>query len=133
MKKEQPTKEDYDSDILDLQRKILKGVQIKNVKYLEILSGQDRIEFLRYCSEMVGSKWFPLIFPELFFAQLLASANAENYDEVCFHRATINGIKLVKDFFEKYERQYKEEFEKEESKHDPNKAFESVSSEQFYK
>ena len=34
MKKEQPTKEDYQSDILDLQRKILKGVQIKNVKYL---------------------------------------------------------------------------------------------------
>lgn len=109
-KKEQPSKEDYQSDIVDLQRKILKGVQLRDIKFLDTLTGQDRLEFLTYCSLVAENPWFHQLFPTLFFDQLLAASNSGNFDEVSFHRSTTNGIQLVKELFEKYSRQYTTEY-----------------------
>jgi hypothetical protein len=130
MAKPKPTKEDYQRDVLDLSRKILEGVQLRDITWVESLEGQDRINFLVFCTNIVSNPFFEKVFAMLYFPQVEASAlRAENYDIVSFHRATANGISLTREFFMKYDRQYKEEFEKDPEKfateEDANKAFTS--------
>lgn len=127
-KKSEPlTKEEYQSTVLDLFRKILEGVQLEDVDFGDRLKGQDRINFLSYCSGVVNSPWFDLIFAALYTPQIMAAAKqAENYDIVVFHRATANGISLLKEFFQKYNTVYVTEFQSPAPGHDPHAAFSPV-------
>jgi len=118
---------DYKSDILDLQRKILDGVQLKDIDWADKLKGQERINFLKFCAQVVDNQYFEQIISMMYFPQIMAAANrAENYEIVSFHRATANGISLVKEFFQKYARQYEIELEGREEKFDKSKAFEPL-------
>lgn len=120
-------KQDYQDDSLDLFRKILNGVQLSDIKSFDELSGQDRVDFLRYASTVVSSPWFEKVFSSLYFPHIMhAATQAENYDVVTFNRATGNGVKLVQEFFSKYNRKYINEFESEVEKPDGNKSFNSV-------
>lgn len=130
-RKELSTKEEYQSDVLDLTRKILSGVQLKELSWADNLKGQDRIEFLRFCSVVADNPIFEHVFSMLYFPHIEEAAlRADNYDIVSFHRATANGVSLTREFFLKYARQYKEEFEKHPEKFaegEESKAFSGVS------
>jgi len=129
-KKELSTKEEFQSDVLDLTRKILSGVQLKEIDWADSLKGQARIDFLKYCSIVASHPVFEQIFSMLFYPHIEEAAiRAENYDIVSFHRATANGVSLVREFFVKYSKTYTEEFEKDPEKFDPQKAFEPVADE----
>lgn len=133
-KKDQPDKEDYQSEVLDIQRKVLKGVVLKDINWPDKLKGQDRVDFLRFCSETVSNQFFDQIFSCLYFPQVMYAANmAENYDVVSFNRATANGISLAKEFFQKYARQFEIEFGNKPETESPHAAFESVTEENFLK
>lgn len=127
-------KEKHQSAILDLFRKAIEGVQLDGIK-TEQLEGEQRLEFLKYCSEVASSPYFEQVMKELFVPQIMAAANtAENYDIVTFHRATANGISLVREFFQKQNRRYHEEFEPEENKgFDKTKPFDTSEADQFFK
>lgn len=129
--KEKFDKEKHQSAVLDLFRKAVEGVQLEDVAALEKLEGQERLDFLKFCSEVVSSPFFDQIFRSLYWPHILAgTTKAENYDIVTFHRATANGVSLVKEYFQKQARRYAEEFEKDRgSGFQSDKPFESVTEE----
>ena len=126
-KKQNLTTEEYQSEVLDIHRKLLGGVLLQDIKTFDHLTGQDRIEFLRFCAEMYNNPWFEEIFSALHFPHIeYAAKKAPNYDVVTFNRATANGISLAKEFFKKYERIYTNQLEGKEEEFDDSKPFESI-------
>ena len=127
MKKPSLDKNAYQDDVLDLHRKILSGVQLTDIDFADKLTGQDKVEFLQYCSTMVQNPWFEKIFSALYWPHIVhAGLQAPSYDIVTFNRATANGIGLTREFFEKYNRKWQVEYGKENEDFDAQKPFENV-------
>lgn len=124
-------KDQHQSDVLDLFRKIIGGVQLQDVTWADELEGQDRINFLRFCTNVYSDPFFSKVISCLYFPHIMYGVTkAENYEVVTFNRATANGISIVEEFFKKYHLKYKEEFEKNPEQfaesEDANKAFTPV-------
>lgn len=134
MAKPKVSKEDYQKDVGDLARKILNSVELAHIDIFDTLKGQDRINFLKHCSEVVSSEWFEKIYSNLYFPLIMkAATEAESFDEVTFNRASAAGIEMVRKFYQKYDRLYSLEFEKDKEGFDPNMPFDKVDVEQFYR
>lgn len=129
MKQKEFKKEEYQDDVLDLHRKILKGVQLGDIDFVDKLTGNERTEFLKYCSMVASSQWFEKVFSVLYWPHIVeAGSRSENYDIVTFNRATANGIGLTKEFFEKNHRLYNRETGQDKEEFDDRKSFEPLSS-----
>jgi|WetSurMetagenome_2_1015567.scaffolds.fasta_scaffold611624_2 hypothetical protein len=127
MKKKDFDKEEYESDVLDLLRKMLNGIQLKDIDFDKKLKGQERINFLKYCDEVFSSDYFEMIISNIYYPSLLyAAQKSENYDEVTFNRATANGTALVKEYFRSRSQQYQIEFVLPPDKPTEGKLFEPV-------
>lgn len=128
MKKNKPhDKEAYQGDVLDLLRKIVGAPTLDDMKDYDRLQGQERIDFLKYCSGVYRDKHFEEICKSLIFECVLnAGLEARNFDEVLVNRATANGVKTIQDFFAKYNKLYIDEFEKEPEVFDERRAFEPL-------
>lgn len=122
-------KTEFDSDVLDLLRKIVGTPKLTDTKHYEKLSGQERLDFLKYCRFVYGDKHFEEIFRHLVFECVLKAAlEARNFDEVLVNRASANGVSMVKEFFKRYNNIYIEEFEDKPKPEDfdERKAFEPL-------
>lgn len=127
MKKKQFDKEEYQSDVLDLLRKILDGLQLKNIDFDKKLEGQERINFLKFCDQTFQNPFFEQIIANVVYPSLMMAAKvAENYDIVTFNRSTANGASLVREFFQIRSKQYQIEYLTPKEQIDPQKSFEPV-------
>lgn len=118
--------------VRELFRQLLGGVKLSEIVLPESLTGQDRIDFSRYCHETYNNRFFKQILEALYYPQIMhAGTKASNYDEVSFNRATGNGIMLVGEFFQKWSNVYDEDYttDSERRKFDPTKSFEPVAKE----
>ncbi len=129
MKPKEFKKEEYQDDVLDLHRKILKGVQLGDIDFVKNLTGNERTEFLKYCAMVASSQWFEKVFSALYWPHIVeAGSRSENYDIVTFNRATANGIGLAKSFFEDNYKLYNRETGQDNEDFDERKSFEPLSS-----
>jgi hypothetical protein len=126
-KKTKLTEEEYQSEVLDIHRKLLGGVQLINIDFPTKLTGEDRLKFLKFCSMVANDEWFEKIFSALHWPHIeYAATKAPDYNVVTFNRATANGISLVKEFFQKYSRVYTNEYMKNDDEFDRTKPFEPL-------
>jgi len=128
MKKKQSfDKEAFDGDVLDLFRKVVGTVKLSDIKEFDALRGQDRIEFLKFCSMVYSNVYFAQVMKQIIFdCTLNAALTTRTFDEVLVNRAEANGVKLVEDFFAKYNKKYIDEFETEKEVIDERAPFTSV-------
>lgn len=127
MAKQKVPKSDYQGDVLDLFRKLVGTAQISDVKEFDALEGQDRINFLNYCNFVASNGYFQMIIKHLIFEEVVKAAmESRDMDQLLVNRASANGIKLVQDFFAKYQREFVKEFEKDPEQFEKDKAFEPV-------
>lgn len=128
MRKNKPfDKEAFDGDLLDLFRKVVGTIKLSDIKEFDSLRGEDRLEFLRFCSTVYSNKYFAPVMKQLIFdCTLNAALSTRNFDEVLVNRAEANGVKLVEDFFAKYNKKYIDEFETEKEVIDERAPFTSV-------
>lgn len=121
------SKDEYQNEVLRLLREILSGVQLSDIDFPEHLQGDERLDFLKYCSMVTSSPWFEKIFSALYWPHIVsAGLKAPNYDIVTFNRGTGNGIAFAQEFFEKYNNTYIKEFEKDKEEVDEHSAFQRV-------
>lgn len=121
------SKENLQQKVLELIREILGGITLASIKHAESLEGQERLEFCKYAFFVCRSPHFKTLMESIYYGQVMFTAlKASNYDEVSFGRATANGIKLMKEFFEKYANEYETNYLQPKERFDPNKAFASV-------
>jgi len=118
---------EYQDDVLELFRKVVGGVRMSDVKHYDALRGQERIDFLKYCRGVYGDKFFKEIIQNLIFECVIKAAmQSRTMDEVLVNRATANGIKLVEDFFLKYNNIHIAEIETQTESFDSNAPFEAM-------
>lgn len=126
-KKQDVPRDDYQGDVLDLFRKIIGTVQLSDIKNFDELTGQDRINFLKFCTTTFSDPFFMEIIKHLLFEYVVKAANeSRDMDQLLCNRAGADGVRIVQDFFAKYNKIYKDEFEKDPEVFNPHKAFEPV-------
>lgn len=133
-KKDKLSEEEFYSYQLDLLRKIMNGAELREIDWADKLEGKDRINFLKFCASVAGDPWFNTIITGLYWPNVVkAGTVAENIVEVYNNRAAVNGISMVKEYFDKYASIYKAEFETPAPETDEHKAFDPIDAEEFFK
>lgn len=127
MKKKAFNKEVFDGDVLELYRTAVGTIKLSDIKEFDSLRGNDRLEFLKFCSMVYSNVYFLQVMKQIIFdCTLNAALTTRTFDEVLVNRAEANGVKLVEDFFAKYNNKYIDEFETEKEVIDERSPFNSV-------
>ncbi len=96
-----------EQSIIKLCREQLQGLQLDEVKVYDDLTEEEKLAFAQYCFGVYNSKFFKTLIKYLVDAQIHFSIRrAESWIQTLFGRATINGISLIDECFEKYARKF---------------------------
>jgi len=114
--------------VRDILREYLNGITLKDVTgFVERMESDEREKFCKFCFDTFTNPYFNMVCDSMRFMQLsFIGRQAANYDEVTFGRATINGVELVGEFYEKYAGEFKEKHSKPEEHVEEHKAFKSI-------
>lgn len=119
-----------DSAKLDLYRNSigsLCSIDLIDIKDISALSGEDMNKFIEWCSYVRSSPFYDIILKHFIIRiEHFVATKAEDFQEVQNERATIQGLTLLTELFERYSREY-DERKKKQMKFDKNKAFTPVS------
>ena len=92
---------------LEILRENLGSIQLKDVKALDGLDKEEQIALLEHAHQVFSSPYFNVIIKAMVKTQLeYAVQMSKDWNQDLFARATINGISLVKEAYENYNRQY---------------------------
>lgn len=86
---------------------ILAVVDIKDIKFLEDLVGEERISLAKFCHETYNNPLFIQIVKNFVFTQVMFTADAAvNFEQYLTGKMMVQGIKAFEDLFHRWAAEY---------------------------
>lgn len=111
----------------DLLRELLGGLKLSDVTLLDSLSSEDRKQLCQYCFGVVNNPFYRLLGKDLTLQTMQhVAVSTKDFQEDLFNRATINGIQMLGELFEKYAAEWEAKYAVKTQEFDRFKPFEAT-------
>ena len=129
MAKDKKKLEQEAEGVIKLFREQVKGVAITDkdfaTEYEKETDPTKFRDFCYYCTKVVSSPFFPLIVNQLVQNQVwFIGLEAEGDPQVFFGRGSVNGVRVMEEYFRKYATEWETRFAGQEDQVNSHKMFE---------